>query len=128
MSAVTKKHRTDMIEVSIGGEQGRRFVGPRAKVKPLLRLLNDGGFVPLDTEHSAPWRKVFTAEIEKYGEPAMALKGLRLREGWTQAQLAHKLAIAHYNISKMENGTRPIGKKMAMRLAKVLGTDYRVFL
>ena len=128
MSAVTKKHRTEMIEVSIGGEQGRRFIGPRGKMKPILRLLNHGGFVPLDSEHSVPWRKAFTSEIEKYGEPALALKGLRLREGWTQAQLAHKLAIAHYNLSKMENGTRPISKKMALKLAKILKTDYRVFL
>lgn len=128
MSALTKRRPTETVEVTIGGAQGQRFVGPREKVKPILRLLGQGGFTPLRHEDTVPWRTAFKSEIEQYGEPAMTLRGVRLREGLTQAVLAKKLGIAHYNLSKMENGYRPISKKMALRLAKVLRTDYHLFL
>lgn len=128
MLALTKRRRTEMVEVTVGRERGQKFIGPREKVKPLLRLLSDRGFTLVNTKEAIPWRQVFASEIEKYGEPGMVLKGLRGREGLTQAQLARKLGIAHYNLSKMENGSRPISKKMAVKLAKILKTDYRVFL
>ena len=57
-----------------------------------------------------------------------AIRGLRLREGLTQEQLAHLLGVKRPNLSEMENGKRPIGKNMAKRLAQVLKTDYKVFL
>jgi len=57
-----------------------------------------------------------------------AIRGLRLREGLTQEQLARRLGIKRTNLSEMENGKRPIGKNMAKRLAQVLKTDYKVFL
>jgi plasmid maintenance system antidote protein VapI len=57
-----------------------------------------------------------------------AIRGLRLREGLTQEQLAYLLGVKRSNLSEMENGKRPIGKNMAKRLAKVLKTDYKVFL
>ena len=49
--------------------------------------------------------------------PGSAIRGLRLREGLTQEQLARLLGVK-----------RPIGKNMAKRLAQVLKTDYKVFL
>lgn len=57
-----------------------------------------------------------------------AIRGLRLREGLTQEQLARLLGVKRTNLSEMENGRRPIGKNMAKRLAQVLKTDYKVFL
>jgi transcriptional regulator with XRE-family HTH domain len=57
-----------------------------------------------------------------------ARRGLRLREGLTQEQLARLLGIKRPNLSEMENGKRPMGKNMAKRLAQVLKTDYTVFL
>jgi transcriptional regulator with XRE-family HTH domain len=57
-----------------------------------------------------------------------AMRGLRLREGLTQEQLASLLGIRRPNLSEMENGKRPIGKNLAKRLAQVLKTDYTVFL
>jgi DNA-binding XRE family transcriptional regulator len=57
-----------------------------------------------------------------------AIRGLRLRQGLTQEQLARLLGIKRTNLSEMENGKRPIGKNMAKRLAQVLETDYKVFL
>lgn len=79
-------------------------------------------------EERVPWREVAAVEISKAGEAAAALKGARARIGMNQRELAGKLGIPQSNLSKMENGTRPIGKKMAARLAAIFKTDYRVFL
>ena len=57
-----------------------------------------------------------------------ALRGLRLRENLTQKQLAEMIGGKPSHISEMENGKRPIGKKIAKRLAKALRTDYKIFL
>jgi ribosome-binding protein aMBF1 (putative translation factor) len=64
-----------------------------------------------------------------FGEitPAQVLRGLRSREGLKQKDLAATLGISPAHLSAMEHGRRPIGKEMAKRLAKVLGTSYRVF-
>jgi DNA-binding XRE family transcriptional regulator len=59
---------------------------------------------------------------------AVALKGLRYREGLTQTALGNLLNIEQTNISQMERGKRPIGKMLAKRLAKIFKTDYRLFL
>jgi DNA-binding XRE family transcriptional regulator len=61
-------------------------------------------------------------------EWAVSLRGLRYREGLTQAELGEMLGIAQTNISKMEQGKRPIGKTIAKRIAKLFKSDYRIFL
>lgn len=61
-------------------------------------------------------------------EWAIALRGLRAREGLSQAAMGELLGIAQTNISKMELGKRSIGKKIAKRLAELFKTDYRIFL
>ncbi len=66
-----------------------------------------------------------------YGELprwAIALAGLRYREGLTQKQLGGKIDVKQSNISLMERGLRPMGKNIAQRLARMFGVDYRVFL
>ncbi|MEI6242925.1 MAG: helix-turn-helix transcriptional regulator [Chlamydiota bacterium] len=79
-------------------------------------------------DESVHWREVFKEELEKYGESGLLLKGSRLKAELTQQQLAEALGISQNHISEMENGKRPIGKVMALRLAKVFKTDYRKFL
>lgn len=59
---------------------------------------------------------------------AVALRGLRYREGLTQEALGNMLGTAQTNISKMEMGKRSIGKKMAKKLADLFHTDYHIFL
>jgi transcriptional regulator with XRE-family HTH domain len=56
------------------------------------------------------------------------LKGVRGRESLTQVEFAAKLGITQANLSKMENGRRPIGKAMAKRIGKMFRVDYRYFL
>lgn len=59
---------------------------------------------------------------------AVLLSGLRNREGLTQKELGEMIGVAQYHISRMEHGTRPIGKNVAQRLGNVFKTDYRLFL
>ena len=61
-------------------------------------------------------------------KPGIYLAGLRYREGLTQKDLSELIGVNQANISKMENGLRPIGKNMAVRLAEIFKTDYRLFL
>ncbi|MGE3954283.1 MAG: helix-turn-helix domain-containing protein [Parachlamydiales bacterium] len=74
------------------------------------------------------WRNSFRDLLQETTEAGATLKGLRTREGWTQADLASRLGVNQSNVSKMERGVRPIGKEMAKRLATLFKTDYRLFL
>jgi transcriptional regulator with XRE-family HTH domain len=61
--------------------------------------------------------------------PGAILRGARHREGLTQQQLAELTGIPQRHLSEMEHGKRPIGKKNAKILAKVLNVaGYKVFL
>ena len=57
-----------------------------------------------------------------------AIRGLRSREGLSQAKLAELIGVKQHHISEMEHGKRPIGRETAKRLAKALRTGYKVFL
>lgn len=74
------------------------------------------------------WRSAFTDLIDKFSEAGATLRGLRMREGLTQNELAQEIGIAQANISKMEHGKRLIGKAMAKKFASFFHTDYRIFL
>jgi len=74
------------------------------------------------------WESAFGDIIEKFSEDGAALRGFRLREGWTQVQLSEKIDVSQANLSKMEHGKRKIGKQIAKRLASIFNTDYRIFL
>lgn len=74
-------------------------------------------------------RELFSAdEVFPGSHPGNILKGLRVREGLTQAQLSEKTGLNARHISEMEHGKRPIGKAMAKRLAAALGASYKMFL
>ena len=64
-------------------------------------------------------------EMESQTTPAESLKLLRTTFGYTQQQLADKTGITKQQVSAMERGKEPIGRKMAHRLADALGTSYR---
>jgi DNA-binding transcriptional regulator YiaG len=82
-------------------------------------------------EKKASTRSVFDlfSDINaQYGEQGALLYGLRMRENLNQTAFAAKINITQPELSKMENGTRPIGKIIAKRLEKVFGTPYQLFL
>jgi len=75
---------------------------------------------------SVSWEKVAKDDIAKYGKAGIALRGARYREGLSQKELAKRTGITQDNISKMENGKRPIGEKVAKKLAKALKIDFEL--
>jgi len=54
-----------------------------------------------------------------------ALRAYRLREDYTQVELAKKSGIPQANLSAMESGKRSIGLITAKKLAKILGCDFK---
>ena len=72
--------------------------------------------------------EIFKILDQKYGKVGTTIRGLRIRDGLTQKQLAHKLNIHQVHISQIERGKRVVGKKLAQKLAKVFRTDHRLFL
>ena len=128
MSAPMKKHPTDFVEITLGSGQHNRLVGPKQKLRLIRSILTEMDFKPVEAGAQTPWREVMKDEIAKYGESGLAIRGARARDGMSQKDLAEKLEIAQYNLSKMENGERPVGKNMAMKLAEIFNSDYRVFL
>jgi plasmid maintenance system antidote protein VapI len=71
---------------------------------------------------SVPWEEVYPDF-----NGSVALRGARKREALTQKDLAHLVGVSQTHISEMQHGKRAIGKGMAMRLAKALKVNYRVF-
>ena len=117
MQERTKKHPIESVEL--------RFLGPIVNMAKAIESLKPLGFV--DTLDSVPWREAYP----EYSEGQLigkALAGARYREGLTQTQLSEMTGIPQRHLSMMEHGKRPIGKKNARLLAKVLKVDYRVFL
>lgn len=72
--------------------------------------------------------ELFSDVNKKYTKPGALLKGIRYREGLTQAQMAKKLNMTQSDISQMEKGTRHIGRAVAKRIAALFDFDYRSFL
>ncbi len=56
------------------------------------------------------------------------LKIFRFRADLTQVQLAELVGIRQHHLSEMEHNKRPIGKKLAKQIAKILDIDYRTLL
>jgi len=75
---------------------------------------------------SIPWEELAKDRIAKYGKTGIVLRGARYREGLSQKELAKRTGISQENISKMENGQRPIGEKVAKKLAKALRIDFEL--
>ena len=70
------------------------------------------------------WWKKKTANIT----PGDHLRVTRTMREMKQTELAKKIGVKPQQISDMEKGRAPIGKKMAMRIGEVLNMDYKHFL
>ena len=81
-----------------------------------------------NSDESIDWRKAAKEVFSDSLSSALNLRGLRNREGLTQAQLGQAIGVEQSNISKMERGERQIGIKIAKKLEKLFNIDYRLFL
>jgi len=75
-----------------------------------------------------PPEDIFANIEKKYTKAGVLLRGTRHREGLTQEKMARKINVLQADLSKMENGKRPIGKIIAKRIEKIFGVNYRYFL
>ena len=123
MSVVAK---TPLIKIEFSeGKRRKLYLLTEESAGAFKTLLNqldqsDEGFIPA-TEH-------FPDFGDSKKTPGIALRGVRHRLGLTQKKMATKIGVGQGDLSKMEKGERPIGKKLAMRIGKKLGIDYRRFL
>jgi ribosome-binding protein aMBF1 (putative translation factor) len=79
-------------------------------------------------EETVSWEKLAKERVAHYTKAGLALRGARYREGLTQKKLAKLCGISQENLSRMENGKRVIGEKVARKLAKVLHIDHHLLL
>ena len=102
-----------------------KFIGPPMNKDKAIEVLKSLGFV--NVSDSVPWRDLFP-EYSDEDLPGVCLAGSRVKERLTQKQLSELTGIPQSHISEMENGKRPIGKKLAKILAKALNVGYKIFL
>jgi DNA-binding XRE family transcriptional regulator len=103
--------------------------GIKAVVDNILALLGGENREKLGDEGKDEESRLYSIdEVFPNFHPGDTLKGARLMHELTQAKLGAMIEVKASHISEMEKGKRPIGKEMAKRLAKALGTSYKVFL
>lgn len=127
MSERMKKHLIEepLISVRISGSSEKVFLLPAAAQRQLITFLKS---LNPEGKELIPADEVFKEVYQKYGKVGATLRDYRHRSKMTQTQLAEKLGIEQSHISQMEYSKRPIGKKMAQKLAKIFNTSYRLFL
>ncbi len=120
MSAHTKTHPTNQ-------EPTYRVVIEMPGKKKILSFVSEKNLPKLEAflekygkSESTSWEELARSRIAKYKKSGLALRGARYREGLSQKELAKRTGISQENISKMENGQRPIGDKVAKKLTKAL--------
>lgn len=122
MSVPMKRLPTE-VQVNVGGKTLKFTDVPSSKLKPILRSLKEY------KEEGIPWRELAKDRMRAAGgESAYMVKSARQSADMTQAELAKQLKMPQSNISQIETGNRPVGKKLAKRLSKIFNLDYRVFL
>jgi DNA-binding XRE family transcriptional regulator len=113
----TKEHHIEKITI--------RFRGPADKREEAARLLKKIGYV--DLQETVRWREAFPKNFEE-DSPAVCLRALRRREGFTQKELAARADIPQSHLSMMECGKMQIGVRRARKLGKALNAGYKIFL
>ena len=123
MSVHIKKH---LIKISIGHE---RFNLPAKEVKALLSLVKTIDKVnrPVFSK-GGRWTDVYRENFKNRPEWAVCLRAARSKNSLSQRELSEKTGISITTISKYENGERKISVFQAKKLAKILKTNYKVFI
>lgn len=125
-----KPHTEEPVAIVVRGKKVKTFLisyKATAQLLTLLKKLQDEA-IEEDDRETIPADEVFAELYEKYGKVGSTIRGCRARDGMTQAELAKKLGVYQGHVSAMEWGRRPVGKKMAHKLAEIFNTNYRLFL
>ena len=127
MSARMKTHHTkeEMCEVAV------KIPGKKSILSyiPIKHFGDLEDFLNKYSEHDlVDWTVVVKDSIAKHKQAGMVLRGARYRENMSQKELAKRSGVSQENISRIENGKRDIGEKVAKKLAKPLKINYLLFL
>ena len=114
------------IEVSQGRRRKLYLVSKEdaAAVEAVLARMDESEV----DENFVDARELYPHLTDPVKGPAASFLGTRLRLGLTQKEMAEKIDVTQSDISKMEKGERPIGKKLAIRIGQALKIDYKRFL
>lgn len=118
----------DLDQIMVGRDQ---YIVPQKiirEVEALLRKARMKTIEEMDDDDWIPAHVVFPDLRDPIKRPAKYLRGIRMREGLTQTELAKKMGIKQSHISEMERCKRPIGKAMAKKFATVLNANWKCFL
>jgi DNA-binding XRE family transcriptional regulator/predicted DNA-binding antitoxin AbrB/MazE fold protein len=118
--------KTPLIKIEFSeGKKRKRYLISEESVQAVKTILNQ---LDKSKEDFIDATELFPDLGDPKKTPGIALRGVRHRFGYTQKKMAEKIGVTQGDLSKMEKGERPIGKKLAMRIGKRLGIDYRRFL
>jgi DNA-binding XRE family transcriptional regulator len=128
MSVHTKMHHikdgpTYKVVIELPGRSKRLSFVPEKYLHKLEAFLEKYG-----QSESTLWEELACKRIAKYKKSGLVIRGARHREGLSQKALAKKCGVRQENISKLENGQRAIGEKVAKKLAKALHIDFELLL
>lgn len=74
------------------------------------------------------WEELAKDRIAKYKKVGLVLRGMCCRENMSQKELSERSGISQNEISKIENGKRTVGEKVAKKLAEALKFNYQLLL
>ena len=121
-----------METIRVEGEAGRIDFIPshisHAKIVKIERQLKKIVLASENYMSASEMRAILKKKDPLISTPGGAIRAYRAREEMTQEMLAKKSSIKQGHISEMEQNKRPIGVKVAKKLAQVLRCDYRRFL
>ena len=127
MSAHTKTRHTkeNSFEVVLifPGKKSRHSFVPIESAGLFEEILNK-----YEESDSVDWEVVAKESIAKHKKAGMVLRGARYRESMSQKDLANLSGVSQDNISRIENGKRGVGEKLAKKLAKPLKINYLLLL
>ena len=135
MSAHMKGHPINYIDVRIVPPGGKEIFyhlpntyNVREQIASFFKKFDGEKLEVTPWEEATPWEVLAKDRIEKYKKAGLVLRGARYRENMSQKELESRSGVLQNEISKIENGKRGVGIKVAKKLAKALRFDYRLLL
>jgi hypothetical protein len=91
------------IKLQIGEKKTRRlFLLPRDRAEGIVLLLQD--FEVKDQEKTIPWRDAVSDLVQKYTEAGVVFKGARVKESFSQRELAANRGNPQSCVFEMKHG------------------------
>ncbi len=121
----TRHIKDDFLEVFLKfpGKKTRHSYIPIESIERFEAILSE-----YEESDSIDWRVVAKDSLAKHKKAGVVLRGARGRENMTQKELAKRSGVSQENISRIENGKRVVGEKLAKKLAKPLKINYLLLI